>query len=133
MRRTIGQTVSMAIAVMGLVVTSALAQPTAPGQTMICTKVDASGYCMEAKAKDDKVIIIKTEGVKVGEQVSCTTTGTSTTCTKVTTVKYGRVRRPLASPAGLDAGGRRWGDTGRGCGVSRVRASEYVPDNNRWC
>jgi hypothetical protein len=54
---------------------------------MTCTKVDASGFCVEAKAKDDKMVVIKTEGVKVGESMTCTTTGTSTTCMKVTTVK----------------------------------------------
>jgi hypothetical protein len=87
MLRTIGKTFGMAIAGLCVVSTLAMAQPVAPGQTMTCTKVDASGYCVEAKAKDDKVITIRTEGVKVGESVTCTTTGTSTTCTKVTTVK----------------------------------------------
>jgi len=84
----------IALASLCLVSTLATAQPaspgqpmTAPGQTMTCTKVDASGYCVEAKAKDDKLVVIRTEGVKVGESVSCTTTGTSTTCTKATTVK----------------------------------------------
>jgi hypothetical protein len=61
--------------------------PTAPGQTMTCTKVDPNGYCVEAKAKDDKIIVIRTEGVKVGESLTCTTAGTTTTCQKVTTVK----------------------------------------------
>ena len=87
MLRTIGKTVCMALAGMGLVSTLAMAQPTAPGQTMTCTKIDSSGFCIEAKAKDDKMIVIKTEGVKVGEQLSCVTTSTSTTCTKVITVK----------------------------------------------
>ena len=87
MLQKIGKTFGMAIAGMCLISTLAMAQPTAPGQTMTCTKVDSSGFCIEAKAKDDKMIVIKTEGVKVGEQVSCVTTGTSTTCTRVTTVK----------------------------------------------
>jgi len=87
MLRTIGKMFGMAIAGMCLVSTLAMAQPMPPGQTMTYTKVDASGFCIEAKAKDDKMIVIKTEGVKVGEQVSCVTTGTSTTCTKVTVVK----------------------------------------------
>jgi hypothetical protein len=87
MVRTISKTCGIALASLCLASTLAMAQPAAPGQTMTCTKVDASGYCVEAKAKDDKVITIRTEGVKVGESVNCTTTGTSTTCTKVTTVK----------------------------------------------
>ena len=87
MLRTIAKAFGMAIAGMCFVSTLAMAQPAAPGQTMTCTKVDSSGYCVEAKAKDDKVITMRTEGVKVGESVTCTITGTSTTCTKVTTVK----------------------------------------------
>jgi hypothetical protein len=78
------KTFGMALAGMGLVATVALAQPTAPGQTMTCTKVDASGYCVEAKAHDDKMVTIRTEGVKVNEKMTCVTSGTTTTCTKVT-------------------------------------------------
>jgi hypothetical protein len=87
MLRTIGKTFGLALASMCLVSTLAMAQTSAPGQTLVCTKVDTSGYCIEAKAQDDKVIVIKAEGVKVAEQISCVTTGTTTTCTKVTTVK----------------------------------------------
>jgi hypothetical protein len=92
MLRTIGKTAAMAIAGMGLVSTLAMAQPQSPsqpmgGQAMTCTKVDDSGYCIEAKGADDKMIVVRTEGVKIGEKMSCTTTGTSTTCAKVTTVK----------------------------------------------
>src|SRR5688572_11674475 len=68
----------------------AIAQPQSPSQpmgaqAMTCTKVDDSGYCIEAKGPDEKMIVVRTEGVKVGEKLTCTTTGTSTTCTKVTT------------------------------------------------
>jgi len=85
MLRNIGKTFGIAMAMMCLVSTLAMAQ--AAPQTMVCTKIDTSGNCVEAKAPDNKMIVIKTEGVKVAEQVSCVTTGTSTTCTKVTTVK----------------------------------------------
>jgi hypothetical protein len=79
-----GKTFGMALAGICLVATMALAQPTAPGQTMTCTKVDAGGYCVEAKAQDDKMITIRTEGVKVNEKLTCVTSGNTTTCTKVT-------------------------------------------------
>ena len=87
MLRSIGKTCGMAIAGMCLVSTLAMAQPSAPGQTMVCTKVDANGYCVEAKSQDDKMVPIRVEGVKVSEKVTCVTEGTNTTCTKVTTVK----------------------------------------------
>ena len=87
MLRTIGKTFGMAIAGMCLVSTLAVAQSTAPGKPLVCTKVDASGYCIEAKAPDDKMITVRVEGVKVSEKITCVTTGTSTTCTKVTTTK----------------------------------------------
>lgn len=79
----------MALAFTGMWVTAtlAMAQPAAPGQTLTCTKVDTNGYCVEAKAKDNKMTVIKTEGVRVGEEVSCVTSGNTTTCTKITTVK----------------------------------------------
>jgi hypothetical protein len=78
------RTLGMALAGMCLVSTLAMAQPTAPGQEMVCTKVDASGYCVEAKAQDDKVITVRVEGVKMSEKMTCVTSGTTTTCTKVT-------------------------------------------------
>jgi hypothetical protein len=87
MLRKISETFGMAMAGMCLVSTLAMAQPTAPGMTMVCTKVDASGYCIEAKSKDDKVMPIRVEGVKVSEEVSCVTSGGTTTCTKVTKMK----------------------------------------------
>ncbi len=85
MLRKIGKTFGLAMASMCLVSSLAIAQ-NAP-KMMVCTKVDMSGNCVEAKAPDDKMIVVKAEGVKVGEQITCVTTGTSTTCTKVTTVK----------------------------------------------
>jgi hypothetical protein len=87
MLRTIGKTVGMAIAGMCLVSTLAIAQTAAPGQTMVCTKVDTNGYCIEAKSQDDKMMTVRVEGVKVSEKITCVTTGTSTTCTKVTVTK----------------------------------------------
>ncbi len=89
MLRTIGKTFGMTLAGLCLVSGLAMAQtpPSAPGQTMVCTKVDASGYCIEAKAQDDKMVTVRVEGVKVSEKVTCVTTGTTTTCTKVTMTK----------------------------------------------
>ena len=54
---------------------------------MTCTKVDASGYCVEAKSQEDKMVTIRVEGVKVSEKVTCVTAGNNTTCTKVTMTK----------------------------------------------
>jgi len=87
MLRTIGKTVCMAIAGMCLASTLAMAQPAAPGQTMVCTKIDASGYCIEAKSQDDKMVTVRVEGVKVSEKITCVTAGGNTTCTKVTVTK----------------------------------------------
>ncbi len=87
MRRKIRTMFGMVLGGMCLISTFAMAQPSPPGQTMTCTKVDASGYCIKAKSQDDKVTVIRTEGVKVSEQVSCVTSGGATTCTKVTTTK----------------------------------------------
>jgi hypothetical protein len=87
MLRTIGKTVGIAIAGMCLVSTLAIAQTSPPGQPLVCTKVDSSGYCIEAKAPDEKMITVRVGDVKVSEQISCVTTGSNTTCTKVTTVK----------------------------------------------
>jgi hypothetical protein len=89
MLRTIGKTFGMAIAGMCLVSTLAMAQTMtpAPGQTLVCSKVDSSGNCIEAKGTDDKMVPVRVEGVKVSEKVTCVTEGTNTTCTKVTTVK----------------------------------------------
>ena len=87
MLRTIGKTVGMAIAGMCLVSTLAMAQTSAPGQPLVCTKVDSSGYCIEAKAPDEKLIVVKVESVKIGEKITCVTAGGTTTCTKVTTMK----------------------------------------------
>jgi hypothetical protein len=70
---------------MGLLSTLALAQPSAPGTTMTCTKVDAMGYCIEAKAQDDKVITVRVEDMKVSEKMTCVTIGDTTKCMKVTT------------------------------------------------
>ena len=64
MRRNISTTFGMAIAGMCLVSTLAVAQPVAPGERMVCTKVDSSGYCVEAKSQDDRVTPIRVEGVK---------------------------------------------------------------------
>jgi len=98
MLRTIGKTSGMALAGMCLISTLAMAQTTpgttpTPGGTMgagremTCTKVDASGFCIEAKGSDDKMMTIHTEGVKMNERMTCTTSGSDTTCKKVTTVK----------------------------------------------
>jgi hypothetical protein len=85
MLRTIGKTFGIALASMCLASTLAIAQ--AAPQTMVCTKVDPNGFCVEAKAPDEKMIVVKAEGVKIGEKMTCITTGGSTTCTKVTTVQ----------------------------------------------
>ena len=87
MRQTIGKTFGVAMASLCLFSTLAMAQPTAPGQTMTCTKVDANGYCIEAKAQDDKMVTVRVEGVKVDEKITCVTSGGTTTCTKVTVTK----------------------------------------------
>jgi hypothetical protein len=77
----------MAMAGICLVSTLAIAQPVAPGERMVCTKIDASGYCVEAKSKDNKMRPIRVEGVKVSEEVECVTSGGDTKCTKVTKIK----------------------------------------------
>lgn len=83
MLRTIGKTFGMAMASLCLVSTLAMAQ----SKPWVCTKVDMAGFCVEAKAPDEKLIVVKTEGVKIGEHMTCVTTGSSTSCTKVVTVK----------------------------------------------
>jgi hypothetical protein len=85
MRRHFRLTVGGALAVMGLVVTLVMAQPAAPGTTMTCTKVDANGFCIEAKAQDDKVMTVRVEDVKVSEKLTCVTVGDTTKCMKITT------------------------------------------------
>lgn len=85
MLQSIGTTCGMAIAGMCLVSTLAMAQPTAPGQTMTCTKIDAQGYGIEAKAHVDRMITVRVEGVKVSEKMKCVTTDGNMTCTKITT------------------------------------------------
>ena len=87
MLRTIGKTFGMAIAGMCLVSTLAMAQTMtpAPGQTLVCTKIDANKNCIEAKGTDDKMMTVRVEGVNVSEKKTCVTTGTDTKCTKVTT------------------------------------------------
>jgi len=89
MLRNIGKTFGMALAGMCLVSTLAMAQrplpPAPPGQEMVCTKVDAAGYCIQAKGMDEKFITIRTEGVKVSEKMTCVTTDSTSSCTKVTT------------------------------------------------
>jgi len=87
MLRNIRKTLGGALAVIGLVSTLAMAQPAAPGQTMVCTKVDANGYCIEAKAQDDRMVSVRVEGMKVSEKMTCVTTNGNTTCTKVTVMK----------------------------------------------
>ena len=87
MRQTRRKTLGMALAAMGLFASLAVAQPVAPGQTLVCTKVDAQGYCTEAKAHDDKMVTVRVEGVKVDEKITCVTSGGNTTCTKVTVTK----------------------------------------------
>lgn len=91
---TIGKTFGMALAGMCLVSTLAMAQSQSsspstmpPSREMVCTKVDAGGYCIEAKGTDDKMMTIRAEGIKVSEKMTCVTSGTDTTCTKVTVTK----------------------------------------------
>jgi hypothetical protein len=82
-----------AIAMMCLVSTLAIAQPPPPGvpppptsMPLVCTKIDANGYCIEARAQDDKMVPVRVEGVKVSEKITCVTSSDgSMTCTKVTT------------------------------------------------
>jgi hypothetical protein len=85
MRHPLGTTVGRALA--GLGSTVALAQPTAPGQTMTCPKVDASGDCVEAQAQDAIMSTMQTQGVTVGASLTCTIT--RTTCAKVAPVTSG--------------------------------------------
>jgi hypothetical protein len=89
MLRTIGKTFGIAMISLCLAAPLALAQPQSPtqpmgGQPMTCTKVDTSGFCIEAKGADDKMMTVRVEGVKVDEKMTCVTSGTTTTCTKVT-------------------------------------------------
>jgi hypothetical protein len=99
MQRQIGKMFGSAMAMMCLVSILATAQPLPPGVPpppgtppapslpMVCTKVDMSGNCVEAKAQDDKMVTVLGEGVKVGEKMTCVTVGDTTKCVKVTTVK----------------------------------------------
>src|SRR5437762_3962926 len=70
-RQTIRKTLGMALASMGLVSTFALAQPSLPGVTLVCTKSDSTGYCIEAKAQDDKMVTVRVQDVKVSEKITC--------------------------------------------------------------
>jgi hypothetical protein len=84
MRDKIGKAFGGTMAVLCLVATLVLAQ----GQTMVCTKVDDQGNCSEAKGPDGKIGLVKGEGVKVGEKMTCVTApGGDLTCTKVTVMK----------------------------------------------
>jgi hypothetical protein len=83
----IRKTFGMALASLCLFAAVAMAQPTAPGQTLVCTKVDANGYCIEARAHNDKMVTVRVEGVKVEEKITCVTSEGNTTCTKVTVTK----------------------------------------------
>lgn len=88
MLRTIGKTFGMALAGMCLVSTLAMAQTMTPGpgQTLVCSKNDSNGNCIEAKGvDDDKLMPVRVEGVKVSEKITCVTVGGDTKCTKVTT------------------------------------------------
>ena len=99
MRRQIGKMFGGAMAMMCLVSTLAIAQTPTPGMPplpgtppgpavpMVCTRVDMSGNFVEAKAPDESMVIVQGEGIKVGEKMTCVTTGSTTTCTKVTTMK----------------------------------------------
>ena len=93
MLRKIGKMFGGAMAMMCLVSTLAIAQtplpgtPPGPAVPMVCTRVDMSGNCVEAKAPDESMVIVQGEGIKVGEKMTCVTTGSTTTCTKVTTMK----------------------------------------------
>ena len=84
MRDKIGKTFGGTMAVLCVVATLALAQ----GQTLVCTKGDDRGNCIEAKGPDGKIGLVKGEGVKVGETMTCITApGGDLTCTKVTVMK----------------------------------------------
>ena len=80
MRHTLGKACGGAMAILCMVSTLAMAQ----GQTMVCTKVNDRGSCIEAKGPDGKIGVVKGEGVKVGETMTCITApGGDLTCTKV--------------------------------------------------
>ena len=84
MRQTMRTALGGAMAVLCVVSTLAMAQ----GQTLVCTKVDDRGSCIEAKGPDEKMVLVKGEGVKVGEKMTCVTApGGDWTCTKVTVMK----------------------------------------------
>jgi len=99
MLRIIGKMFGGAMAMMCLVSTLTIAQPLPPGvppppgtppapsMPMVCTKMDMSGNCVEAKAPDEKMIVVQGPGIKVGEKMTCVTVGDTTTCTKGTMMK----------------------------------------------
>jgi hypothetical protein len=61
-----------------------MAQPVALGQRLLCTKMDANDYCIEAKAQDNTRITVRAEDVRVHEKITCVTDNGLTTRTKVT-------------------------------------------------
>ena len=87
MRRITGKTFGMAIASMCLFSALAMAQPVVPSQTLVCTKVDINGYCIEAQAPDNKTVEVRVGDVKVSEKITCVTENGLRTCTKTTITK----------------------------------------------
>jgi len=81
------RTLGIALSGLCLISTLAVAQMPATDMPMVCTKVDAMGNCVEAKGADEKMVIVKGEGIKIGEKMTCVKSGDTTTCTKVTTMK----------------------------------------------
>lgn len=81
MQRILGKTFGIVLASLCLVSTVAMAQP----RSMVCTKMNEMGRCIEAKAPGQKVIVTKKERLgNTVKKTKCITTEDGTrTCTKV--------------------------------------------------
>jgi hypothetical protein len=74
MMRTFGKTLGMAIAVLGLVSTLAMAME------MTCVKDNGAGNCIAATGPDAKTVVVVGEGLKVGDQMDCVDRGNMIAC-----------------------------------------------------
>jgi hypothetical protein len=76
MIRTLAKTVEMAVAVLCMVSTLAVA-----GEEMTCTKADDKG-CTMAKGADGKEMPVIGVGIKMGEKIDCMNKDGKTECMK---------------------------------------------------
>jgi hypothetical protein len=76
MLRTIGKAVGVAMAMMCLVSTLAIAQD----QAMTCTKDDGKRGCTAAAGTDGKVILVVGDNVKTGALMTCDDRGYIVAC-----------------------------------------------------